>query len=284
MDPEFLARLMRLLDVEGSDLAVAPLPGGVSNRSYRLTDAERSWAIRLPLGIGEEETLDPATENQLLGLIAAAGLTPEVAATDVDSGALITRYLSGAVPWTARQAREPENISRIAERLRLLHGLEARLPDFCPIRVAATYLDGVAGANAGLSGEEEGWGRELTALAAAYEERFSPTTLCHNDLVAANILERETLWLVDFEYALRSDPILDLASLAGMNNYDTSQRGLLLEAYDRLSPTPSRCAQLDDVIRLTRLLSYFWAVSRSRKLRDGDGSLAFAEAMAAMLR
>ena len=71
-------------------------------------------------------------------------------------------------------------------------------------------------------------GDELTRLARRYDARYAPTRS------ATTISWRRTcsidgpLALVDFEYAVRGAPILDLASLAGMNDYTESQRGELL--------------------------------------------------------
>ena len=60
------------------------------------------------------------------------------------------------------------------------------------------------------------WGDELLTLARRYDARYAPTAFCHNDLVAANVLDDGQLALVDFEYAVRADPLLDLANAAGM--------------------------------------------------------------------
>ena len=127
------------------------------------------------------------------------------------------------------------------------------------------------------------WSVEFRRLAQAYEAAFKPTALCHNDLVAANILDDGRLWLVDFEYAVRADPILDLAGLAGLNGFGPSHCHRLLDAYFGPGRAPISLAQLEQTIRLVRLMAFFWAlVHGSGGATDGQAS--FAAAMAAVLR
>jgi len=294
IEPSTTARLCSLLNVDVGDLVVEPLPGGLSNRSFRLTHGASSWAARLPFATEGQrvQTLDPASEEQLLIAVAQAGLTPEVVVYDPGTGALITRYLGSAVAWTAEKARLPENVGRIAVTLRSLHGVKAtpKLGRFRPVELSERYLESARcarrGGNRGrdFDDEEQGWTRALKRLASVYEANFSPSALCHNDLVAANILDEGKIWLVDFEYAFLAHPILDLASLAGMNDYDAAQRSLLLEAYFDAESIPFRDEQLCEVVRLGRLLSYFWALSRWDDLPAPNEMSRFADSMAAMLR
>lgn len=284
-----LKRLCHLLTLDVDQVVVDPLSGGLSNRTFRLSHGASSWAVRLPLDVEERrfQTLDVGMEQQLLDAVSGAGLTPAVVLCDSSTGALVTEYLGSAVPWTAEAARRPENLRRIAATLRSLHDVAVpeSLSPFRPVMLAEQYLDSARRTRGKrVSADEKRWARDLRALAAVYEKRFPPSIICHHDLVAANILEDRRLWLVDFEYARRAHPILDLASLAGMNGYDATQCALLSEAYFDAGPIPFRAEQLHDVVRLERLLSYFWAVSRHGDFSRDSGLSRFADSMAAMLR
>lgn len=290
--PNDLARLCRLLGVEVGEVLVEPLSGGLSNRSFRLSHGAGSWAARLPLETGERlsQTLDGVTEERLLRAVAHAGLTPDVVLYDPGTGALITEYVENAVPWTTDTARHPENLCRIAVTLRSLHGVTVshELNPFRPVVLADEYLTSARRAmrdeERTFSAEDKRWEVELRRLAGVYEASFPATVLCHHDLVAANILDAGKIWLVDFEYALLAHPILDLASLAAMNDHDAPERALLSEAYFGAEPVPFRREELDEVIRLERLLSYFWAVSRRNDSTPAGELSRFADFMAAMLR
>lgn len=289
-----LARLATLLRVDAAKLQAQPLPGGLSNRGCLLQYGSEQWAVRLPLvtNAGETaragETLSLESERHVLAVAAEANLAPEVVVFDEESGALVTRYVERASPLTAEQVREHVNIDRIASTLRRLHGLAAPggLAAFRPTELARAYIDasrGPPGARRNLADERRVWGPEFTHLAQAYEAAYEPTALCHNDLVAANILDDGQLWLVDFEYAVLADPVLDLAGLAGLNGFGPAHCHRLLDAYYGPARAPITLAQLNQVIRLVQLMAFFWALAHGGG-DPGDELKGFAAAMAAVLR
>src|SRR5205823_3331421 len=60
---------------------------------------------------------------------------------------------------------------------------------------------------------------------------FTPT-LCHNDLLAANILDDgRRIWLVDWEYAGVGHPLFDLAGVSGNCGFTPAMDLALLRAY-----------------------------------------------------
>jgi hypothetical protein len=58
-----------------------------------------------------------------------------------------------------------------------------------------------------------------------------------------------------------AQPIVDLASLAAMNDFDADRREQLLNAYYEPGCAPYGDAEFVEVVRLQRLLAYFWALS-----------------------
>ena len=278
-----LERLCRTLGVAARDLKISALDGGLHERSYRLSSDEGDWVVRLPVGGGARCGLQLSAEQRLLEKLGAAGFTPAIVPSDPSEGVLITRYLSQATSWRAVDAREPDNITRIAKRLRDLHRIEADLPPFRASRIAAAYRR-LAGERQRLTDEQLDWGLEFLELARAYDAESSPTTLCHNDLVAANILDDGQLWFIDFEYAVYAEPILDLASLASMNDFDAAEQECLLDAYYQGAAPPFSRKKYADVIRLSRFVSYFWALAYRCNEREAASVERFVENMAAMLR
>jgi thiamine kinase-like enzyme len=104
------------------------------------------------------------------------------------------------------------------------------------------------------------WADELLELTRRYDARYAPTAFCHNDLVAANVLDDGELALVDFEYAVRAEPLLDLANCAGMNGFGGAEQLALLVAYRGAAPTATECAELAALVRMVRLITWFWAL------------------------
>lgn len=288
IEPALLGRLARRLRVEPSELRVEPLTGGLSDRVFLLTCGSEQWAVRLPSPAVAGRTLEPATEASVLTAAARENLVPEVVVCDAETGFLVTRFLRGATSLNAELARERTNIDRVADIIRRLHSVQAPagLTDFRPTELARHYISAarnLPGTRDNLLNELPRWRSEFIQLAEEYEAAFKPTVLCHNDLVAANILDDGQLWLVDFEYAVRADPILDLAGLAGLNGFDPAHCHRLLKAYYGRSRVPITLAQLNHVIRLVRLMAFFWALSHGGD-DPADDRKRFAAAMDAVLR
>jgi thiamine kinase-like enzyme len=265
-DERLSAALAALLGPAARGVEARRLGGGIGHVSYLVELPEESYVLRLKHA-ASAVTLGVAEEFELLRAVAAAGITAEAVRMDAATGALLTRFVPRAVTWSEAAAREGANIVRIAELLRRLHGVAVELRDFEPVRYAETYF-AAATKLAPLTAHERRMAAELRTLAAGYAARYAASALCHNDLVAANILDVGDLVLVDFEYAARSSPVLDLASLAAMNDYDQSQCRELLRAYYATSAAAVSAAEFAKVVRMVRLMAYFWALALPQDLRS----------------
>lgn len=251
----------------------APLEGGVNRRSFLVELGTERWVLRLPTP-GAAGLLDVATEAAAMRAAAAAGLAPAVVAVDAASGTLLTAYRAGAAAWTASDARKPRNIERAARLLRALHAVDAPLPAYAAERIANGYLSSLEPAarasaeTARFDGARiEAWRGELLEAAREFDARHPPRAFCHNDLAASNFIDAHggDLLLIDFEYAVRSSPLLDLAGLAAMNDFTAPQRRRLLDAYGDTAHTP---AELDRAVRMVRLMSFFWARLGAQRAAD----------------
>jgi Ser/Thr protein kinase RdoA (MazF antagonist) len=273
------AALQRVLPSVAETAAVRyrALDGGLYKRSFLVTLEDRHWVLRLPVA-GLVALIDVATEAEAMSAAAAAGLAPAVVAVDAAAGVLLTDYRAGATPWTSAAARQPHNIHRAAALLRALHAVAVDLPAYDAERIAERYVAALGCDRA------EPRADELLQLARDYDARYPPAVLCHNDLVAANVLDDGELTLVDFEYAARGAPILDLASLAAMNDYDESQRRELLAAYYRESDVPFTAIEFAGVVRMVRLTAHFWARLAGRQIGDAKPYARLAERMTEALQ
>jgi thiamine kinase-like enzyme len=273
-DKSARAALERVLGAEiACGATLRALEGGVKRRSYLVSSAAEQWVLRLPAP-GADALLDLDSEARVMRAAAAAGLAPGVVAVDAAAGILLTDYRKGARAWTVTDACQPRNVERAAALLRALHGVRVAAPVFAAEQIARGYVAALERATGGvgnargasgpgprptLEARDRRWVDELLALARHYDAAHPPTALCHNDLVAANVLDDGTLALVDFEYAVRGAPVLDLAGLAGMNDYGARERRELIAAYGGDDRAGVAETELDKIVRLVRLMAYFWA-------------------------
>jgi len=262
---------------------IRTLGGGLNARSYLVVAGERRHVLRLPIP-GSIAWLDVATEARAMRAASAADLAPAVIAVDVEAGLLLTDYRTTL--WTPDLVRQPAVVTMIVRLLRALHRLEVDLPVYSVEGFTSRYLAALAATSVrALSAEEGRWAVELTQLGTKFDTTHAPTAFCHNDLGAANILiDGAAARLIDFEYAGRGAPLLDLASLAGMNDFNEAQRRQLLDEYYGTAPAAPSMHDLDNAVRMVRLLAYFWGRVAEKRLADPRAHVELAASIGATLR
>jgi thiamine kinase-like enzyme len=262
---------------------IRALGGGVSPRTFLAVAGNQRYVLRLPTA-SSMALLDLATEARAMSAAAAADLAPAVVAVDIEAGLLLTEYR--VMPWTNEMVRGPIAISAIVRLLHALHALPIELPVIAIERIAARYLAELDADSASpMMADDRRWGDELLRLARRHEASHAPTAFCHNDLVASNILtDGVAARLIDFEYAGRGTPLLDLANLAGMNDFTETQRGLLLAEYYGEPAAAPLVSELDNAIRMVRLLGYFWARLAARRVDGATAYLRLAAELGATLK
>jgi thiamine kinase-like enzyme len=277
-----LENLCKDLGISHDSASVTALSGGLLRRTYRVVSEAGDWVVRRRVDGRDRHRLELRDERKLLETLSTAGLTVPIVQLDSDD-LLVTQYLADAATWTAIDAHEPVNIARLSRRLRELHEIEHDLPSYSAVNVAEDYCRSAESSHA-LTPEQRDWVQEFLGLARAYDAASVPTVICHQDLVAENILDDGQLWIIDFEYAVCAEPILDLAGVAGMNNFNAEQRDCLLEAYYQGATPPFSLDRFTEVTRLLRLQSYFWALATHDRASLEQAISRFVEDMAAVLR
>jgi aminoglycoside phosphotransferase (APT) family kinase protein len=262
---------------------IRALGGGLTPRTFLAVAGRRRHVLRLPT-TRCVALLDLATEARAMRAAAAADLAPAVVAVDVDAGLLLTEY--GPMPWTAELVRLPAAISAIVRLLHALHRLDVELPVYAVGGIAATYFAALEATGAAArSVEEQRWAAELARLGRHFDESYPPSAFCHNDLTASNILtDGAAARLIDFEYAGRGSPLLDLASLAGMNDFAEPQRRQLLDEYYAGAPAAPTLRELGNAIRMLRQLAYFWACVAQQRTAEPAAFATLAASIGATLR
>jgi aminoglycoside phosphotransferase (APT) family kinase protein len=267
--------------VETADIRA--LGGGSTPRSFLAVAGRRRCVLRLPLS-SPPPLLDLATEVRAMRAAAAAKCAPAVVGVDLEAGLLLTEYQPGG--WTPELVRQPLVVARVVRVLHALHRLDVDLPVYAVGRIASSYLTELdAGATRAFRPEERGWADELLRVGSHFDGTYPPTAFCHNDLVASNILsDPVAARLIDFEYAGRGTPLLDLASFAGMNDFNAVERRQLLVEYYGASAVAPGLRDLDNAIRMLRLLAYFWARVGEERTPRSQSSAALVKSIGATLR
>ena len=190
------------------------LPGGLTNRNYRAVAAGgRSVVVRLTSPQSGALTIDRDMEFHNASAAAARGVAPAVLGRSRPLAATVIEWIDGKT-LEAADLDDSAMICRLAEVCQQLHQGAPFGTDFDMFEVQRRYLDLVRTEGYRLPARyldfTDQVGRVEIAL-AAFAARPVP---CHNDLLAANILDDgNRLWLIDFEYSGNNDPCFELGNL-----------------------------------------------------------------------
>jgi thiamine kinase-like enzyme len=231
-----------------------PLDGGITSRNFRARFGDTDYVIRVP---GKDTSLleiDRRAELAANECAARVGIAPAVATMLDEPECIVTVYVEGEGMDSA-SLRRPATLSAVATALHGYHGCCETLPStFDSFRIVETYADTAIGRGATLPDaydEAHARAAEVEAALAGHEEHVPVP--CHNDLLAANFIAGERLWIVDWEYAGMGDRYFDLANFAVNNELGEAAEESLLHDYFGQRATPRRLAAL----RLMRFMSDF---------------------------
>ncbi len=194
--------------------------------------------IRLPGRDTELLGIDRAAEGAAAAAAAELGIAPPVTALLEDPPCLVCAFVPGR-QVDEEDLRGPELLERLARTLATLHDSGARVDaSFSPFRVVEEYEATARGRGAATPAEYARAHACAERIEAAFGGPDHDPVLCHNDLLAGNLLvDRDTLQIVDWEYAGIGDRWFDLGNLAVNNGLGPDEEERLLTAYFGSAPT-----------------------------------------------
>lgn len=237
------------------------LPGGLSNRNYKVDCADQCFVLRLDDTHTASLGLDRTTELKARKQASEAGLAAQLVFADTERGILLSEYLPGQV-WGSEDLRDPHKLESLAAFLLKVHALPSLGKRFDSNEIAKRYLERLAGNPVLYS-----FGQQCQQLVSVLpvDDR---NCCCHNDVVAENIVEEDRLYLLDWEYACDNDPMFDLASLIAYHQLDTKAVDILLNAYAGGADAALR-ERLEIQIRLFEAVQWLWFAVKQCSSPDG---------------
>jgi thiamine kinase-like enzyme len=197
----------------------------------------------------------PGTRNydaelRIQQLAASRKIAAPVTFANPSSGLLLSEFLTGNA-WQERDLRSHANLQALAALLRRVHELPRCGQRYRAESVAVSYVGAL---NA--QGNDDSFASRCLEVVRSIPVRDA-LVCCHNDIVAANVIDGQTLKLIDWEYARDNDPMFDLASLIGWHDLDECRVRVLLTAY-----TGSDSAELSERLleqrRIFDAIQWLW--------------------------
>ncbi len=249
---------IRALGIWRGEISIAPLPGGLTNRNYRVDDESGSYVVRFGHDIPAHGIL---RFNEAAAAIAAfhAGVSPEV--VHAAPGLLVSRFVPGRT-LTPAEIRAPERLARIISLIRLYHrGIGAHhtgpVLAFWVFQVNRSYINTLRKGPSLLQDHLD----RLALYCETLEAQVGPVEMVfsHNDLLAANFIDDgERLWIFDWDYAGMNTPLFDLANLSSNNELDAAQDEQILTWYFGTPPSAQRLRALQAMKCASLLRETLW--------------------------
>ena len=213
---------------------VTELPGGLTNRNFKISTINGTFVARVASGGGELLAIDRQNEYRNSMRAAAAGVGAPVIEYQPSVGVLVLKFLEGRTLANADIA-EPDRLRRIARACRQLHGADRFDGDFDMFEIQRRYRSVVAERGIAIPAGYDDLMDKFDAAAGALAVRDEGTVPCNNDLLAANFIEdSEKIWLIDYEYSGNNDACFELGNIWGECQLsDEALATLIAEYYGR---------------------------------------------------
>jgi thiamine kinase-like enzyme len=246
-------------ELDGPERRIAPIPGGMTNRNYRVSTADGDYVVRIGVRETGELGIDRDNEHHNSVLAARAGVGAPVIARVRDPEALVVAYLDG-VTLSPPDFGDPRRISALAASLRRLHAAPPFARDFDMLAVQARYHDIVVANGYPLPEGYTAYAQRAARIGEVLARTRRRTAPCHNDLMPGNFIEAagpgSHLWVVDYEYSGNNDPGYDLGDAINELELNSEQAEQLVTEYLG-TPEPRELARA----RLWSLMSkYGWSL------------------------
>ena len=251
------------------DLRWQVLGGGSSNQTLKVTADGVDFAVRLP---GRREPDDPRLalrdEWRVLQVLADRGAAPEPVWRDENTGLLVTGFCPGAV-WTGERLRNRQQWPALVTLLKRVHAEDIALPDYQPVVAVRRYWAHYSSRATPGPAEQAAW-QGFEKEQGELERALRRSATCHNDVMYSNLVGDPPM-LVDWEYAARSDPLFDLATIVVGHGLDGTMGDELLALYLGGDASAAR-RRFATLCRLCRYVCGFWALAKRGHLpAPGDG-------------
>jgi len=225
----------RVPSIASRPRTVTELPGGLTNRNFKISTLNGTFVARVASGGSELLAIDRDHEYRNSVRAAAVGVGAPVIEYQPAAGVLVLGFLEGRTLTNADVA-DQGRLVRIARACRQLHGAERFDGDFDMFEIQRRYR--AVAAERGITipvGYDDLTGK-LDAAARALAVRDEGTVPCNNDLLAANFIEDgEKIWLIDYEYSGNNDACFELGNIWGECQLpDEALETLIAEYYGRL--------------------------------------------------
>lgn len=228
------------------DFKLVPTNKGISNASYLLKTSGKTYVLRVPKK--SHHLLATSFHHEKTVLNEVKDLDVPVLYFNANNGIKISEFIPEVKEFTEENHKNKFN--QVGKMLRILHSKPGVDFYFDPFEKLNSYKNKIKNPIVYFAQEEK--------IIDQIKTLYTPTTLCHNDVVSGNLLfTKHRSYLIDYEYAAMNDFRFDIASFFSENEIiQPEERNRFYEGY-MISPS------IDPIIRLFEcfedILWGYWA-------------------------
>ena len=211
--------------------SVHELPGGLTNRNYKVVTPDGTFVARLSSGGSELLSIDRDCEYRNSVIAAAAGAGAPVVEYRPQDRMLVVGYIEGRTFGPADVAH-PGNIPRVADACRRLHSGARFVNDFDMFDIQRRYLAVARSHGFRIPAGYDDLVPQFSAAEQALAVRAEGTVPCNNDLLAANFIDDgDRIWLIDYELSGNNDACFELGNIGAESHLSRDALADLVTAY-----------------------------------------------------
>ena len=265
---EITETIQTVLSVRYEDIRnIRYLKKGLTNHSFLFTVNGAQYIMRIP-GWGTNY-IDRKKEGRVYELIRGRNLCDENIYFNPENGFKISRYLPNA---HICDEDNPAEVRQCLQLARKLHGMKLHLGEALDVFGAIQWYEDLWEGAPSQYRDYEETKAGCMALRNYVERHANPACLTHGDCKPDNFLfsvsrdGKESLQLIDWEYAFDCDPLFDVAGFIAYRPFDMDFTNLVINAY-----FPEGCSKENKLL----LYAYcaLWAMQTSNwcehKMRQG---------------
>ena len=215
----------------GSDIAITPLSGGLTNSNFKVEVNGVPYFVRVPGESTELLAIDRNNEYHNTKAASEAGVAPKIFHHLPEYNVMVIEFLNGKT-MSKDSLNELGQPTRMAHAIKRLHAGPRFLLDFNMFRLTEYYLSLCKDRDIKIPDGYLDRVSTVQRIEQAMNANPLATVPCNNDLLAENYIDDgNQLWLIDYEYSGNNDPTFELGNTCQEMQFNDAQIAEVCTAY-----------------------------------------------------
>ncbi len=209
-------------------IGIRSLKKGMTNRSFQFQCRDQRYIMRVP-GEGTGQMINRRNEYSVYRQLNGKNITDPVIFISPENGYKITKYIEEA---RTCNSKDFEDVKKCMQYLKKFHELNIQVEHYFDLFEQIEYYESLWGGESSIYRDYAETKEKMYELKEYVDRQPRQVSLTHIDAVYDNFLmEKEHIYLIDWEYAGMQDVHVDIAMFAIYAMYDKCQIDRLIECY-----------------------------------------------------